>query len=118
MPTIKIHYTDNIKISDKLDDFCRDLHSTLVEVINTDIHTCRTLIYPCKNYLIGNDLSNFDAFIQIEANILPGRSSVLRKKLGQILLNDLKSLCNDSDVSIDYRVIVNETNTEFYFGLE
>lgn len=118
MPTIKIHYTDNIKISNKLDDFCRNLHSTLVEVIKTDIHTCRTLIYPCKTYVVGDSSSNFDGFIQLEIDILPGRSPKLRKLLGNILLTDLKSLCNDSDVSIDYRVIVNETDTEFYFGLE
>lgn len=118
MPTIKIHYTDNIKISNKLNDFCRNLHSTLVEVIKTDIHTCRTLIYPCKTYVVGDSSSNFDGFIQLEIDILPGRSPELRKLLGNILLTDLKSLCNDSDVSIDYRVIVNETDTEFYFGLE
>lgn len=117
MPTIKIHYTDNIKISNKLDGFSRSLHSTLVEVIKTDIDTCRTLIYPCKSYAVGDSSSNFDGFIQLEINILPGRSPKLRKLLGNILLTDLKSLCNDSDVSIDYRVIVNETDTEFYFGL-
>ncbi|WP_150467223.1 hypothetical protein [Francisella sp. SYW-9] len=117
MPTIKIYYTDNIQISDKLDKFSKSLHTTLVEIIKTDIHTCRTLIYPCKNYIVGDSSSNFDGFIQLEVDILPGRSTELRKKLGNILLGDLKLLCSDCDISIDYRVTVRQTDTEFYFGL-
>ena len=117
MPTIKIYYTDNIQISNKLDNFSRNLHTTLVKSIKTDIHTCRTLIYPCKNYIIGDNSSNFDGFIQLEIDILPGRVSELRKKLGDILLNYLKFLCSSCNISIDYRVIVRETDTEFYFGL-
>lgn len=118
MPTTKIYYTDNIQISDsRLNKFSNNLHSTLVETIKTDIHTCRTLIYPCKNYTVGDSSSNFDGFIQLEIDILPGRSTELRKKLGKILLNDLKLLCNSCGLSLDYRVIVRETDTEFYFGL-
>ncbi|MED7789011.1 hypothetical protein [Francisella sp. 19X1-34] len=117
MPTTKIYYTDNIQISNKLDKFSKDLHLTLVETIKTDIHTCRTLIYPCKNYMVGDSYSNFDGFIQLEIDILPGRSPDLRKKLGNLLLKDLKLVCQDCDVSIDYRVIIRETDTEFYFGL-
>lgn len=117
MPTVKIYYTDNIKISNKLDKFSKSLHTTLVEIIKTDIYTCRTLIYPCTNYTIGDESSCFDAFIQLEISILPGRTAELRKKLGNIILSDLKNLCSHCDISIDYRVIINETDTEFYFGL-
>ncbi|ASG67303.1 hypothetical protein fh0823_26020 [Francisella halioticida] len=117
MPTIKVHYTDNIQISDKLDKFSSNLHTTLVKIIKTDIHTCRTLIYPCKNYVSGDNSSNFDGFIQLEIDILPGRVPELRKKLGNTLLNDLKSLCSSCNISVDYRVIVREIDTEFYFGL-
>lgn len=117
MPTVRIQYTDNIQISDKLNNFAKNLHTTLVEIIKTDIHTCRTLFYPCKNYVVGDSSSNFDGFIQLEIDILPGRSPELRKKLGNILLNDLKFLCSGCYISIDYRVVVKETDTEFYFGL-
>lgn len=117
MPTAKIYYTDNINISNDLDNFSQNIHSTLVDVIKTDIHTCRTLIYPCKNYLVGDSSSQFDGFIQLEIDILPGRSPELRKELGSVLLDNLKSLCSNCEIPIDYRVVVNETNTEFYFGL-
>jgi 5-carboxymethyl-2-hydroxymuconate isomerase len=70
-----------------------------------------------QNYTVGDSSSNFDSFIQLEIDILPGRAAELRKKLGNILLDDLKSLCKSCDIFIDYRVIVRQTDTEFYFGL-
>jgi len=117
MPTIKIFHTDNIDISAKLDDFTKVTHTKLVEIIATDIHTCRTLVYPCSSYRVGLD-SKYDAYIELDIAILPGRSPELRKKLGEILLKDLRELCNDNNgVSIDFRVAVSDTDTEFYFGL-
>jgi 5-carboxymethyl-2-hydroxymuconate isomerase len=116
MPTIKILYTDNINIKDKLDNFTKATHTKLVEIIATDIYTCRTLVYPCSDYRVGLN-SEYDAYIQLEIAILPGRSPALRKELGKTLLQDLRELCVNNSVSIDYRVIVSETDTEFYFGL-
>lgn len=89
----------------------------LVDVINTGVDTCRTLIYPCSQYLVGSESSKFNAFIQLEIAILPGRDGKLRKHLGEMLLKDLKDLCCDSEQCIDFRVVVSETDTEFYFGL-
>lgn len=117
MPTIKIHYTNNINIDDKLELFTENTHQMLVDVIATDIDTCRTLVYPCSQYRVGSSNSEYNAFIQLDIAILQGRSVELRKKLGQILLNDLRKLCKDSSQAIDFRVNVNETDTEFYFGL-
>mgnify|MGYP006083060011 CR=1 FL=1 len=117
MPTIKIFYTDNISIKDKIDSFIKNTHTKLVEIIATDIHTCRTLIYPCSSYMVGNTKSKYNAYIQLNIAILPGRSSDLRKKLGRTLLHDLQKLCESNSVSIDFRVAVSETDTEFYFGL-
>ena len=116
MPTIKILYTDNIDISAKLDNFTKATHTKLVEIIATDIHTCRTLVYPCSDYRVGLE-SKYDAYIQLEIAILPGRSPKLRKELGQTLLQDLRELCKGNSVAIDFRVAVSETDTEFYFGL-
>ena len=117
MPTIKIHYTDNIDIQNKIQTYIQQTHEMLVEVINTDVDTCRTLIYPCSQYLVGNRSSNFDAFIQLEIAILPGRDQLLRMQLGDMLLKGLKTLCIDSTRRIDFRVVVAETDTKFYFGL-
>jgi len=117
MPTIKIFHTDNINISAKLDDFTKATHTKLVKIIATDIHTCRTLVYPCTSHKVGLD-SKYDAYIELDIAILPGRSPELRKKLGETLLKDLRELCNDNNgVSIDFRVAVSETDIEFYFGL-
>lgn len=117
MPTIKIHYTDNIDINDKLELFTLNTHERLVDVIATDIDTCRTLIYPCSNYRVGGSKSSYDAFIQLDIAILPGRREELRKKLGKILLEDLRRLCEGCKHSIDFRVAISETDKEFYFGL-
>ena len=116
MPTIKIFYTDNINITNKLDDFTKATHTKLIDIIATDIDTCRTLVYPCSDYRVGLD-SKYDAYIQLEIAILPGRSPDLRKKLGETLLHDLRELCKGNEVSIDFRVAVSETDSEFYFGL-
>ena len=116
MPTITILYTDNINIKNKLDDFIKSTHTKLVEIIDTDIHTCRTLAYPYSDYRVGLE-SKYDAYIQLDIAILPGRSPALRKELGETLLQDLRKLCNGNSMSIDFRVAVSETNAQFYFGL-
>ncbi len=118
MPTIKIFYTANINITNKLDDFTKATHTKLIDIIVTDIDTCRNLVYSCSDYRIGLD-SKYDAYIQLEIVILPGRSPALRKKLGETLLHDLREICKGNEVSIDFRVAVSETETdsEFYFGL-
>lgn len=117
MPTLKIHYTDNLDINDKLELFTLNTHQMLVDIIATDIDTCRTLIYPCSSYRVGGVSSKYNAYIQLYIAILPGRSVELRKKLGDILLADLRKLCEGSKLSIDYRVAISETDKEFYFGL-
>lgn len=118
MPTIKIDYTSNLKIDSQINNFASKLHKLLVEIIKTDIDTCRTLINRYDHFLVGDQTSKYNAFIQLEANILPGRSAELRKELGNILLKELKELCREVNIKPDFRVLIQETNTEFYFGLE
>jgi 5-carboxymethyl-2-hydroxymuconate isomerase len=117
MPTIKIHYTNNIDIKNKIDTYIQKTHKMLVDVIGTNLDTCRTLIYPCSQYMVGGDNTRYTAFIQLEIAILPGRDVQLRQYLGEILLNEVKTLCRDSSERIDFRVVVVETDNDFYFGL-
>ena len=89
----------------------------LVDIIGTDLDTCRTLVYPCSQYMVGGNNTKYNAFIQLEIAILPGRDVQLRKHLGEMLLNSLKTLCRDSNENIDFIFVVVETDIDFYFGL-
>ena len=117
MPTIRFDYTSNINIDSKLDRFLHKIHGLLVQTIKTDIDTCRTLINKYDTFLVGNGNSKYNAFVQLEANILPGRSHKIKNELGNTLLKEIKLLCEEDNVNIDFRVIIRETDTQFYFGL-
>ena len=44
MPTIHFEYTNNLNISKKVKPFLLSVHHLLVEMIKTDLPTCRSLI--------------------------------------------------------------------------
>ena len=118
MPVINFSYTDNLDIDSILKDFLPGLHQTLVEVIGTNIYSCRTTINKCENYYIG-DGAKSNAFIQLNIAMLPGRTKEVKDTLGNVLykkINDFFVIAIEAcDAQI--RVCLTETDTNFYFGL-
>ncbi len=118
MPTIHFEYTDNLKISNELKPFLQDVHYLLVDMIKTDLPTCRSLIKPYSDYVVGNgDYQN--AFIQMTIKMLPGRDDELKHSLGNALLEKIHSTFTSeiNRLNTEIRVYIQDTNINHYYGL-
>jgi 5-carboxymethyl-2-hydroxymuconate isomerase len=118
MPTIHFEYTNNLKISEKIKPFLLEVHHLFVEMIKTDLPTCRSLVTPYADYVVGNGDSN-NAFIQLTIKILPGRSDELKKQTGKALFDKIKATFSDeiNRLNTEVRVYLQETDVEHYHGL-
>ncbi len=118
MPTIHFEYTTNLKIVEKIKPFLLEVHHLLVEMIKTDLPTCRSLVAPYSDYVVGNGNDN-NAFIQLTIKILPGRSEELKKQTGKALFDKIKKIfANEINrLNTEVRVYLQETDIEHYHGL-
>ncbi len=118
MPVIHFEYTNNLTIENKVNSFLREIHSTLVEIIKTDLLTCRSTITCHQNYLIG-DGDPRNAFIQLSVRMLPGRSKETKDKLGHQLLTMIKHVFAKEIVKCEtqIRVHLTEIERDYYYGL-
>lgn len=119
MPIITFEYTDNLSIKDKIRSFLLETHQTLVDIIKTDLRTCRSQIIKMDNYVIGNGDSK-NASIVLTIRMLPGRSDDIKHKLGKILLDKIHHDFSDEirNHECQIRVYLTETDKKHYYGLE
>ena len=118
MPRITFEYTENLEIQDKIDAFIKEVHEDLVRIIQTDLFTCRTTTHRHKNYLIGDgDIKN--AFIQLSIKILPGRTDLVKNKLGTLLLDKINSRFSEEiqRLKTQVRIYLTEVDIAYYYGL-
>lgn len=118
MPTIHLEYTDNLKITNELKPFLQAVHYLLVEMIKTDLPTCRSLIKPYSDYVVGSG-ANENAFIQMTIKMLPGRSDELKHSLGNTLLEKIQSTFTSeiNRLNTEIRVYIEDTDINHYYGL-
>jgi len=117
MPLTKLEYTDNIQLpSGKMTDFFQKLHASMIDIIGTDLQTCKSSACILDQYCIADGIKK-NGFIVLYIQILPGRNTSqkdeLKEKAGQLLLDLLKSACCKIDVQA--RVLINEVNQQYYF---
>lgn len=118
MPVMNLVYSGNLQLEPMLDSFLPSMHALLVDTINTDLRSCRTVISKAENYYIGDgDAKN--AFIHLYIAILPGRAEELRHELGKVLYDKITHDFADALKGFDMqiRVILRETDTNHYYGL-
>lgn len=118
MPTIHFEYTDNLKIADGLKPFLNEVHNLLVQIIKTDLPTCRSLIACFDDYVVG-DGNPDNAFIQLTIKMLPGRSSDVKRKLGNMLFERIQTTFEKeiTRLKTQVRVYLQDTDIEHYYGL-
>lgn len=118
MPVVHFEYTHNLTIDNQVNDFLKEVHITLVEIIKTDLLTCRSTIACHSDYLIGDgDSSN--AFIQLSIRMLPGRSKETKDKLGAQLLTMIHQIFSKEITKYEtqIRVHLTEVERDYYYGL-
>lgn len=118
MPVIHFEYTNNLAIDAQVNHFLKEVHNTLVEIIKTDLFTCRSTITCHQDYLIGDDDPR-NAFIQLSIRMLPGRSKETKDKLGHQLFAMIKQVFSKEieKYETQVRVYLTEVEKEYYYGL-
>ncbi len=118
MPTINFEYTDNLKITNELKSFLQEVHYLLVDTIKTDLPTCRSLISPYTDYVVGDGNAK-NAFIQLTIKMLPGRSEDLKHSLGNTLLEKIQTTFAPeiNRLNTQIRVYLQDTDIDHYYGL-
>lgn len=118
MPVVHLEYTNNLTIDAQVKPFLKEVHASLVEIIKTDLLTCRSTITCHQDYLIGDgDLHN--AFIQLSVRMLPGRTKETKDRLGHHLLLRIKQVFEKEIVKYEtqIRVYLTEVEKDYYYGL-
>jgi len=118
MPVVNFDYTSNLNIKNKVKEFLPEVHSTLVKLIQTDLHACRSTIQEHQDYLVGNGDAN-NGFMQMSIRILPGRTDEQKSILGNNLLKKLKDIFSQeiNNFNVQCRVYITEVDKPQYYGL-
>lgn len=118
MPVIHFEYTNNLAIGAQVNSFLKEVHNVLVEIIKTDLLTCRSTITCHEAYLIG-DSDPRNAFIQLSIRMLPGRNKETKDKLGHHLLKQIKEVFEKEieKYKTQTRVYLTEVEKDYYYGL-
>lgn len=118
MPVVNFEYTDNLLIDAQVKSFLTDVHQVLVDIIKTDLLTCRSTITRHQSYVLA-DAASDHAFIQLSVRMLPGRDKATKDKLGEKLLAMIRETfaaqINKHQTQI--RVYLTEVEKEYYYGL-
>jgi len=118
MPVVTFEYTKNLGIDRDVKPFLNRIHQALVDIINTDLLTCRSTVVGHEHYLIG-DGNPRHAFIQLSIRMLPGRNKETKDQLGQHLLLMIRETFEKAIAQYDVqlRVYLTEIERDYYYGL-
>lgn len=125
MPLTKIEHSSNIKITaSQIQGFFEQLHQTLVDVIGTDIGSCRSWVVPTGEFCIAQG-ANDQGFMIMTMQILPGRSAEVKQQLQEAasdLMHQLLKSIDQKPANIGVRVILQEADLANYhmsdFGID
>lgn len=118
MPVVHFEYTDNLTIDPQVTSFLKTVHTTLVDIIKTDLATCRSTIACHRDYVVG-DGNPRNAFIQLSIRMLPGRSKETKDALGHELLAMINKVFAEEIKArpTQIRVHLTEVERDYYYGL-
>ena len=105
MPHLKLEYSDNIRGWIDFNILFNRLHNILAETGGININNCKSRAFPLKTYFIADGNSD-QGFIHLEVKFLEGRSTGLKKIIGEKLLHDIKEMYKDSPLNHKIQITV------------
>ena len=106
MPHIIFECSDAIKSKLSFEQLFIELHKMLSHLLPTQISSCKSRVVPYSQYLVGNDEANL--FVHLTIKILPGRTTEVKNKTSEKVLELLEQVINDLhmiNVSISVEVL-------------
>lgn len=118
MPALSFEYTANLAIDEKIRSFLLETHQTLVEIIKTDLTTCRSSIMRVADFVIA-DGDPKHAFIKLTINMLPGRTEEVKNLTGKTLLKKIHTVFSEEikQFETQIRVYLVDIDKPHYYGL-
>jgi 5-carboxymethyl-2-hydroxymuconate isomerase len=118
MPLAKLEYTANLDFSAAvLTEFFVGFHQMMVEVIYTDLKTCKSSAVKFDHFCVADDQAE-KAYVVLHIQILPGRTEeqiqALQARSAELLQKLLVKAGIDAD-SVSLRVLVCEADRSRYF---
>jgi 5-carboxymethyl-2-hydroxymuconate isomerase len=115
MPHNVLEYSANIPRLDNFSELFAELHQILNKVGGIKLGNCKSRARMAEDFYVG-DGSSANAFIHLDVEFVQGRSTDVKRQIGQKSLNLLKQhyadhLTDDLQITINIRDI----SLEFYF---
>ena len=114
MPHLTLKYSNNIMEKD-FNKFFLETHNLISNSLPTKLLGCRSRAMPFDNFVIGD--GNLDnAFIHLDIYIKSGKSQELLQKVGNQILENLKSYLFKSSQKLQLQVSVEirEVGANYY----
>ncbi len=116
MPHLTFEYSSNVLGPPSWDDVFQRAHDVLVEVGQIRRANCKSRAVRRDQYLVGSG-GDTEAFVHLDVRFLEGRTSDVKRSIGQALLNLLRDEFRADDGSRDVQVTVEirDIRNEEYF---
>lgn len=105
MPHCKIEYSANLIEEINFNDFFQKLHTVLTSDNLFKINDIKSRAIKFEDYFIGNDNHN-KCFVAVTISILTGRTTEVKKRLSENVLEFLKDQFSDSLNKLDCNLTV------------
>lgn len=116
MPHLTLQYTENINQDIDFPDLFSKLHGILVDPGGIKIDNCKSRAIRLENYYIGRgEISN--AFVHLDVQFLEGRSILLKKEIGNQMLDALKKYYKLSiaEFNLQITIEIRDIQREVYY---
>lgn len=113
MPQALIEYSKNVATIFDARRLAHLLHARMVELIDTDLESCKTRLVELADTIIGDGEAGH-AMINVEIRILSGRAEAQKTALGQAVLEDARACVQTLPGDLQLTVSVGDIDRSHY----
>ncbi len=111
MPHLTLEYTDSLKLEGNFPELFKQLHQVLVDLAGIQPGNCKSRAVRLTEYFVGRGKGR-QAFLHLQVRFLEGRSPDLKRKVGDALLQELRTACPEE---IQVTVEILDIEKDVYF---
>lgn len=118
MPHLVLEYSSNLSQKKHLEQLFPLLHQTVALISSANLESCKTRVIEQTSYYIGDGQTS-NAFVHLEIRLAEGRTLLVKKDLGEKMLEILRLHFSNSlkDFHLQITVEVKEFQKNLYFKI-
>lgn len=105
MPQLRIEYSANLPVGDRLRPFALTLHHALAEIAATDVGAFKTRLSRLEDWVIGDGAARH-AMFHVDVRLLNGRSDAVKQAVGQCVLDQAVKMVSGLADRLEVQVTV------------